>query len=95
VTVYGEQHLIDFARKHAGARKPIARFLALVKGAQWKHAEEMKQTLPSVDYAAETKTAIFDLGGNKYRVFARVNFAEQALRILEALTHEQYDRRKL
>ena len=95
MTVYGEQLLIDFARRHAAARKPIARLLALVKEAQWTHAEKMKQTLPSADYAAQTKTAIFDIGGNKYRVLARVNFAEQALRILEVLTHEQYERREL
>jgi mRNA-degrading endonuclease HigB of HigAB toxin-antitoxin module len=32
---------------------------------------------------------IFDIGGNKYRVLARIDYTEQAVRIVNALTHEQ------
>ena len=95
MTVYGEAFMIDFAKKHAAARKPIARFLTLVKEAQWQNSEKLKQTFPSADYASATKTVIFDVGGNKYRIVARVDFEELAIRILSVMTHEKYSREKL
>jgi len=45
-----------------------------------------------VDYVAATGTTIFDIGGNKYRLVARVDFAEQLLLIQRILTHEDYSR---
>jgi len=38
---------------------------------------------------------IFDIGGNKYRVIAIVNFEKQAMLIEKVLTHEEYSREKL
>ena len=35
---------------------------------------------------------IFDIGGNKFRVIACVDFDEQVLFIANVLTHEEYDR---
>jgi mRNA interferase HigB len=95
MTVYGETFLVEFAKKHAAARKPIARFLTLIKGAAWQNSEELKQTFPSADYAPGTRTVIFNIGGNKYRILSRVDFEEQAIRILSALTHEKYGREQL
>jgi mRNA-degrading endonuclease HigB of HigAB toxin-antitoxin module len=36
----------------------------------------VKRTFPATDYASETQTLIFDIGGNKYRLIAHVDFAE-------------------
>ncbi|MGA2594313.1 MAG: type II toxin-antitoxin system HigB family toxin [Bryobacteraceae bacterium] len=38
---------------------------------------------------------IFDIGGNKYRLIAVVNFEKQVLLIEEVWTHEKYDRENL
>jgi mRNA interferase HigB len=94
MTVYGESLIRRFAKKHADSRKPIARFLALVHAAQWQHFEDLKQTFASADYVPGN-TVIFDIGGNKYRIVARVDFQDQAVRIAGVMTHEEYDREKL
>jgi mRNA interferase HigB len=77
--------------KHAAARKP-GRFLAVARAAIWPHFPAVKQTFPSADYAPGTGTIIFDIGGSKYRLIARVDFEERLLYIQQVLAHEEYDR---
>jgi mRNA interferase HigB len=93
--VYGEAVLAKFAARHAGARRPLQRFLEIVRGADWPHFPAVKRTFPATDLGRKTGKAIFDIGGNKYRVIAVVNFEKQALLIEEVLTHEEYDRESL
>ena len=38
---------------------------------------------------------IFNVGGNEYRVVARVNFEKQSIVIDRVLTHEEYNRERL
>lgn len=37
---------------------------------------------------------IFNIGGNKYRLTARVNFKAGVVRVEEVLTHGEYDRKR-
>jgi mRNA interferase HigB len=92
---YGEAALTKFAGRHAAARKPLQRFLEIARGADWPHFPALKQTFSAVDLGRMTGKVIFDIGGNKYRVIAVVNFEEQALLIEEVLTHEEYNRENL
>ena len=93
--VLGEAAVANFARKHPVARKPLQRFLEIARAADWPHFPAMKQTFSSIDYAPASGTMIFDIGGNKYRLIARVDFEEQVLFIQSVMTHEGYGREKL
>lgn len=73
----------------------MQRFLDIAVAANWSHFPGVKDTFPATDYAASTGTLIFDIGGNKYRLIARVDFMEQVLVIQEVLTHAQNNRRQL
>ena len=84
-----------FTRKYAASRKPLERFLKIARQAEWPHLPALKQTFPATDYAPSTGTLIFDIGGNKYRVIARVDFEEQLLFIQSVMTHEEYGRETL
>jgi mRNA interferase HigB len=42
--------------------------------------------------AGRTAT-IFDVGGNKYRVVAHVDYARQTVKIEAVMDHEEYDRK--
>jgi mRNA interferase HigB len=95
VRVIGQAVLTKFARRRAQARKPIARFLDLALAAEWKHLPDLRDTFAAADYAPETGIVIFDIGGNKYRLVALVNFETQTLFIDKILTHEEYDRKDL
>lgn len=73
----------------------MQRFLDIALAANWSHFPAVKDTFPATGYVASTGTLIFDIGGNKYRLIARVDFREHVLVIQEVLTHEQYNRRQL
>jgi mRNA interferase HigB len=94
VRVYGEAALERFARKHPNARRPLQRFLAIAREADWPQFPAVKQSFPATDYAPTSGTLIFDIGGNKYRLIARVDFEEQILYIQSVLTHKEYERGK-
>lgn len=53
---------------------------------------ELKQTFPSVDLVG--KCYVFNVGGNKYRVIARIHFNRQMVFIRFVLTHREYDKDK-
>lgn len=95
MTVYGKRLVAKFGQKHAASRKSLARFPHIAEHASWKHFPEVKETFPATDFAPKTGTLIFDIGGNKYRLLAVVDFEEQVLDIMEVLTHEEYNRKGL
>ena len=95
MTVLGEAMLAGFAKKHPASRRPLQRFIAIARAAEWPHFPGVKATFPSADYAPATGTLIFNIGGNKYRLIARVDFEEQLLMIQNIQTHPEYDREDL
>jgi mRNA interferase HigB len=68
--------------------------MTIAGSAVWPHFPGVKETFPATDYAPATGTLIFNLGGNKYRLIARVDFEEQLLAIETVLTHREYDRKE-
>jgi mRNA interferase HigB len=90
--VLGEALVSRFARKHADSRKPLQRFLEIARSAEWPHFPAVKETFGATDIGKQTGLLIFDIGGNKYRLLASVDFDEQMLVIEKVLTHEDYER---
>ena len=95
VKVFGETVIVAFAKKHPASRKPLQRFVTIARTALWPHFPAVKETFQTTDYAPATGTLIFNIGGNKYRLIARVDFEEQLLVIQTVLTHREYDREDL
>ena len=93
--VFGETVLARFTQKHAASRKPLARFLKIVHNAEWPHFSALKETFSTADTGKRTGKVIFDIGGNKYRLIAVVNFERQSVLIDQVFTHEEYDREVL
>ena len=89
---FGEAVLARFAAKHADARGPLQRFLEIARSAQWQHYAAVKDTFRATDRGKQSGRLIFDIGGNKYRLIASVDFAEQLSVIEQVLTHEDYER---
>ena len=91
--VLGEAVLTRFAAKHADARGPLQRFLEIARNANWRHLAAVKGTFRAADRGKQSGRLIFDIGGNKYRLIASVDFGEQLLVIEQVLTHEDYERK--
>ena len=90
VTVFGEAPVARFARKHPSSRRPLQRFLEICREAAWPQFTAVKDTFVAADYVSGR--VVFNIGGNKYRVIASVDFEEQILVVDRILTHEEYDR---
>lgn len=95
MTVFGQATVTRFAKRHAGSRKPLKRFLEIAEAAVWPHFPAVRETFPATDYAPATGTLIFDIAGNKYRLIAKVDFETQEIVIVKAMTHAEYDREEL
>ena len=59
------------------------RSLLILRRAKWPHSTHPQILLQSL---------IFDIGGNKFRLVARVDFEEQVLYLQSVLTHGEYNR---
>jgi mRNA-degrading endonuclease HigB of HigAB toxin-antitoxin module len=66
-TVYGHAVILKFAKKHAASQKPLSRFPAVARKAEWPHFAAVRQSFPAADYAPATGMLIFDIEGNQYR----------------------------
>jgi len=53
---------------------------------------EVKQTFRGTDYAPTTGVLIFNIGDNKYRLIAVVDFGERIMVIKSVMSHEEYSR---
>jgi mRNA interferase HigB len=95
VRVFGEAIIAGFAKRHPASRRPLQRFVTIARAALWPHFPAVRETFPAADYAPATGTPIFNIGGNKYRLIARVDFEEQLLVMQTVLTHQEYNREDL
>ncbi len=89
--ILGRKLIVQFAAKHADARKRLAGWQAIMEKATWKNSEDMKRTFNSVDIdGCET---IFDIGGNNFRLIALVDYEAQTVTVTNVMTHAEYNRR--
>ncbi|TBR20332.1 type II toxin-antitoxin system HigB family toxin [bacterium] len=89
VNLIGLPKLTDFWTAHPRSRRPLETWKSLLEKNTFRHFAHLKQTFGAVDYSAPD--TIFDVGGNKYRVVAVVNFETQIAVVKAVMTHEDYD----
>lgn len=89
------RHLLAaFARRHADAKAPLARWERAATAARWNSFAEVRLAFPSADMVAGHKL-IFNIGGNKYRLVVQAVFIEGQLIITGVHTHAEYDKLNL
>lgn len=75
---------------HPEAQPSLESWYAVVRRATWKTPAEMKAVYRSADLVG--RRTVFNIGGNKYRLIARINYLTQRVFVLYILTHAEYDR---
>ena len=91
VKVFGETVIVAFSKKHPASRKPLQRFVTIARTALWPHFPAVKETFETTDYAPATGTLIFNIGGNKFRLIAKISYEKGKVYVLRVLTHKEYD----
>jgi len=90
VKLVGADKLTQFGKKHASAKSPLANWREVVEAVSWTNPADMKMTFRTADVVGPQ--TVFNIGGNKYRLIALVNYRLQAVLVQQVLTHAEYDK---
>jgi len=82
----------QFIRKHGDSKSSLNSWYRTASKAKWQNLVEVKQSYPHADLYG--RCTVFNIGGNKYRLIAKVDYCAQVIRIREILTHAEYDKDK-
>ncbi len=81
-----------FWQIHPKAQAPLTVWHARVKAAQWNGPQDVKSDFGAlVDFVADERV-IFDVGGNNYRIVARMSYPFKRVMIKFVGTHKEYDK---
>jgi len=73
------------------SEQPLRAWVHIVKSAHWSKPTDVKQTFGSADILRNGR-AIFDIGGNKYRLVAAVHYRGKRVYVRFIGTHQEYDK---
>jgi len=79
----------DFTALHSDASSSLKAWYTVVKKAKWQSLAEVKRVYPSADLVE--RYTVFNIGGNKFRLVARIVYRSQTVFIVAILTHREYD----
>jgi mRNA interferase HigB len=92
--VLGKSVLWRCCGAHADLRRPAAAWLTKVELSTWLSPQQLKKSFPAASLI-DSKRAVFNLKGNRYRLLARVDFRQGIVLIDRVATHSEYSRWKL
>jgi mRNA interferase HigB len=92
--VISKRMVNEFIEKHPNAAEPLLRWYLICKEHDWLAFSDMRKVFPHAD-GVGNDLYIFNVGGNKFRVIARIFFSIKTIYIRFIGTHSQYDRVKL
>lgn len=79
------------------AEGPLRAWIKAAEAADWKSLADVRTACPSADAVPlkDRPTAtIFNIGGNKYRLAALVDYEGGVIYVKRVMTHREYDKNK-
>ena len=105
--IHFEEKLNDFAQRHPNSKPGLHRWRDLVTQRDFHSLNEVREVFPHADlvkredfvYSSqqnrrvkeEVSYTVFNIGGNKTRLIAKINYARQQVAINRVLTHAEYN----
>lgn len=84
--------LRSFWQRHRAAERPLQTWLAIVERETWSGPADVKSKFGgNVDFVADNR-AIFDIGGNKFRLIVYVAYRYRRVLVKFIGTHAEYDK---
>ncbi|SRR6266508_5549418 len=84
--------LREFYEVHPDSRPSLEAWYAAVENADWKTFADVRKTARSAD--VYRNCTVFNIGGNKYRLIAWINYKTHVVYVRQVLTHSDYDKDK-
>jgi mRNA interferase HigB len=91
--IIAEGTIRQWANDHARAASSMRQWVKVVRPVRWGSFADMRQTFPSADLAtvrSARKVAVFNVGGNEFRLLCAVHFNTGMVFALRFLTHAEY-----
>ncbi|WP_431513876.1 type II toxin-antitoxin system HigB family toxin [Variovorax sp. DAIF25] len=90
--VIAQKMLVDFYRQdaHQDCVGPARAWYAMACAAQWTQPADVVAAMPKVSILKDGR-AVFNLGGNKYRLVVWINYDYATIYTRFIGTHAQYD----
>lgn len=73
------------------AEPPLRTWVHVVRAADWSKPTDVKQMFRSADILRNGR-AIFDIGGNKYRLIVAIHYRGKRVYVRFIGTHREYDK---
>ena len=88
--VISRRALREFWQIHSPAKEPLTAWFRLMESTDFADFNAIRKTFGAADYLSPF--AIFDIGGNKYRVIAVIHYNRQCVYVRHVFQHSDYDR---
>lgn len=84
------KRLRQFWAVHPRAEVSLRAWHDQVSAAEWGNFGALRATFPSADLVGNC--TVFNVGGNNFRLIARIFFKSHKVYVLRVMTHAEYDR---
>lgn len=84
--------LREFWRNNPEAKIPLENWFRVVSKVDWSSFADVKTTFRSADLFEDC--VVFNIGGNKYRLIAKIRYQTKKVFVRFVLTHSEYDLNK-
>ena len=84
-----------YSTQNAQSRDAFEEWMSKLKNADWVSSADMKSSFASVDLLGNgSSRAVFDIGGNKYRLIGKYAFGEKQVHLFICWigSHAEYDK---
>jgi mRNA interferase HigB len=88
--VISRKALRSFWEQHPDSESALSRWFKVMSQCEFSDFNALHATFPSADKVGAL--AVFNIGGNKYRLVASIHFNRGKVYIRHVLTHREYDR---
>jgi mRNA interferase HigB len=95
VRIVAEGTIREWARQYARAAISLRQWVKVVRSSRWGSFAEMRRTFPSADLVvvdSGRKVAVFNVGGNEFRLVCAVHFNTGMVFALRFLSHAEYSK---
>lgn len=88
--IISRKRLKDFWERHPTTQTSLLLWYKITRTAHWQTFAELREVFPSADQVKNF--TVFNIGGNKARLIAFVDYNKQKVFVRHILTHADYDK---
>lgn len=89
--IISKRALHRFWQLHPQAEQPLLAWHREIARLTFANPAELRRRFPTVDFVGRDR-AIFNIGGNRYRLIVEINYRSQCAFVRFVGTHSAYDR---